>query len=189
MPTPGDHSEADRGRNRLQDALVRMLRNEEGTTAVEFAIVSVPFLSLVMAILETALAFFAGQAFETAVASAGRLIRTGQAQEDGLTADTFKQKVCTQVAEFMDCSKIYVEVKRYATFGDVSFGLPIDSDGKLKTIGYEYSPGHGGDIVVVRAYYEWPVFFNRLGGDTSNLADGNHLLSAAAAFRNEPFPW
>lgn len=167
----------------------RFVRDERGTTAVEFGIVAVPFLALIMAIFETALTFFAGQAFDTAVSNAARLIRTGQAQEDGLTADTFRTKICDQVGSFLKCSGIYVDVQKYATFSAISLTMPIDTDGNLKKTGYQYAPGNGGDIVVVRAFYEWPVLINWYGTKTANLTNGSHLLSAAAAFRNEPFPW
>jgi Flp pilus assembly protein TadG len=167
----------------------RFVRDERGTTAVEFGIIAVPFLALIMATLETALTFFAGQTFDTAVQNAARLIRTGQAQEQGLTADTFRTKICGQLGAFLNCSSIYVDVRKYATFAAIDLAMPIDTDGNLKKNGYVYQPGNGGDIVVVRAYYEWPVMVNWYGTNTANLADGNHLLAAAAAFRNEPFPW
>ena len=54
---------------------------------------------------------------------------------------------------------------------------------------FSFLMGKGGDIVVVRAYYEWPTFSKLLGLNYSNLSDGNHLLAATAAFKNEPFPW
>ena len=60
-------------------AIRRLLRGEAGSATVEFAIVVVPFLALVFAILETAFIFFAQQALENAAATAGRLIMTGQA--------------------------------------------------------------------------------------------------------------
>ena len=165
-------------------------KSEDGATAVEFALIALPFFALILAIIETALAFFAGQALETALASAGRLIRTGQAQSQGLTADTFKQSVCSRLSVMFDCStSLYVDVKTYADFSSISLSVPVDANGNLKTVGYTYTPGHGGSIVVVRAYYKWPVFVNQLGNNLSNMPDGTHLLTATAAFRNEPFPW
>ena len=153
-------------------------KSEDGATAVEFALIALPFFALILAIIETALA------------SAGRLIRTGQAQSQGLTADTFKQSVCSRLSVMFDCStSLYVDVKTYTDFSSISLSVPVDANGNLKTVGYTYTPGHGGSIVVVRAYYKWPVFVNQLGNNLSNMPDGTHLLTATAAFRNEPFPW
>ena len=42
-------------------AACRFARHQDGTAAVEFALVAVPFLALLFAILETALVFFTGQ--------------------------------------------------------------------------------------------------------------------------------
>ena len=48
----------------------RFARQQDGAAAVEFALVAVPFLALMFAILETALVFFAGQTLEAAVTDA-----------------------------------------------------------------------------------------------------------------------
>ena len=58
----------------------RLVRQQDGAAAVEFALIAAPFLALVFAIMETAIVFFAGQALETAAADSARLIMTGQAQ-------------------------------------------------------------------------------------------------------------
>ena len=51
----------------LKWAIVRrFIRQQDGATAVEFAMVAAPFLAMMFAIIETALVFFAGQALETA---------------------------------------------------------------------------------------------------------------------------
>ena len=49
------------------DLVRRFVRQQDGSAAVEFGMVAVPFLGLTFAILETALVFFAGQTLETAV--------------------------------------------------------------------------------------------------------------------------
>jgi Flp pilus assembly protein TadG len=167
----------------------RLRRDEKGATAVEFGLVAIPFIVLLFAILETALVFFAGQTMETAVSNAARLIRTGQAQQQALSATDFKDKICEQVMSLFDCQDgLFVEVRKFDTFDTIDLSKPIDENGKLKT-DFEYSPGNGGDIVVVRAFYEWPVFVKMLGLDLSNMSDGSHLLTATTAFKNEPFPW
>jgi Flp pilus assembly protein TadG len=168
----------------------RFGRDESAATAVEFSLVALPFIALMFAILETGLLFFASQTLETAVANAGRLVRTGQAQQEGLTMDTFKDKICDQVMSLFDCTaKLKLDVRTYQDFADLSLTRPLDADGNLKTDDFKYDPGKGSQIVLVRAYYEWPTFVTRLGNNLANLPNGNHLIAAAAAFRNEPFPW
>ena len=49
-----------------------------------------------------------------------------------------------------------------------------------------FSPGGPGDIVVVRVFYQWPLFVTGMGFNLSNLAGSKRLLTATAAFQNEP---
>ena len=169
-------------------------------TAVEFGFVAVPFLVLLMALLEIGLVFFGNITLEHAVAQASRLIRTGQAQDRGLTATSFKTEVCKHVSGLFDCEKgLKVDVQRFDSFTSVPQNLsdPLDGNKELRD-DFGYNPGAAGDIVVVRAFYEWgltSVFSNfyvyAFGPDSysglSNMAGGNRLLVGTAAFRNEPF--
>lgn len=171
-------------------ALRRFRRDETGATAVEFGLIALPFFALLFAILETALLFLAGQSLENAVDDSVRLIRTGQAQQNGMSANSFRAQVCSEMTLLISCvENLRIDVRTYETFDSMNIPTPIDADGNLKYDDFIYDAGHGGDIVVVRAYYEWPTFSKLLGLDFSNLSDGNHLLGATAAFKNEPFPW
>jgi Flp pilus assembly protein TadG len=165
-------------------------RDRRGATAVEFALIALPFFALIFAIIETALCFFAGQALDTALMNASRSIRTGQAQAASYTANDFKTKICNQLTYMFNCSaNLYVNVQTFASFSAITLTTPTDANGNLLTTGYTYTAGSGGDIVLIRAYYEWPVFINTLGNNLANEPDGKHLLTATVAFQNEPFPW
>lgn len=167
---------------------LRFRRSEDGGTAVEFAIVVVPFLALLFAILETAIVFFAGQILETAVSDSARLIMTGQAQTGGFNQAKFKQSVCSNIHGLFDCTNgISIDVKTYNSFASVSLANPVDNNGKFSDAGFTYQPGGPGDIVVVRLFYQWPVYFSMLGFDLADLAGGKRLLVGTAAFRNEPY--
>lgn len=86
-----------------------------------------------------------------------------------------------------DCeSQLRVDVRTYSHFDSIDLADPIDEDGELIE-DFEYDPGVGGELVVVRAFYEWPVFTNLLGLGLATLANGKHLIAATTAFRNEPF--
>ncbi len=166
----------------------RFGRSEDGAAAIEFAIVIVPFLALLFAIMETAIVFFAGQVLETAVADSARLIMTGQAQTQGFNQSQFKDAVCARVHGLFDCAGgISIDVKTYQNFSNVDMASPIDKNGKLVKSNFGYQPGGPGDIVVVRMFYEWPVYLSFLGFNLSDLADSKRLLVGTAAFRNEPY--
>ena len=50
-----------------------------------------------------------------------------------------------------------------------------------------YNPGGPGDIVMLRLYYQYPVYVNLLGFNLSNLTGGYDLFAATAVFKNEPY--
>jgi Flp pilus assembly protein TadG len=167
--------------------LRRFVRHRKATTSIEFGLVAAPFLALTFATLQTALIFFAGQALETAAATSARLIMTGQAQTQGWSTSDFKQQVCNSITGIFDCQNgVYVDVETYATFADANLSSPI-TNGNFNTSAMGYNPGGPGDIVVVRLYYQYPVFMNMLGLNLSDVNGGYNLLAATAIFKNEPY--
>jgi Flp pilus assembly protein TadG len=165
----------------------QFLRREDGAAAVEFGLVAAPFLALLFAIMETALIFFAGQTLETAAADSARLILTGQAQSQGLTQSTFKDKVCAKIFGLFDCNAgMNVDVKKYSTFTSVDLTRPVDANGNLVN-NFAYQPGGPCDIVVVRLIYQFPVYVSLLGFNLADMAGGKRLLIATSVFRNEPY--
>jgi Flp pilus assembly protein TadG len=163
--------------------LRRFIRNRRATTSIEFGLLAAPFIALSLAILQTAIIFFAGQALETAAATSARLILTGQAQTQGWSAAQFKQQVCASITGLFNCqSGVYIDVENYASFADANLSSPV-TNGNLNTSAMNYNPGGAGDVVMVRLYYPYPVFMNLL----SNLSGGFNLLAATAIFKTEPY--
>jgi Flp pilus assembly protein TadG len=162
-------------------------RAAKGSAAVEFAIVSIPFFLLLFAIIEISLLFFITEILDTAVAKSARLIRTGIAKQTSMTANSFKTDVCNHMFSPTDCnSNLILDVRSYMDFASTTSVTIIDADGNIQPT--QYTNGNASEIIVVRAYYPWPVFFGQLSGGRY-LADGRRVLAGAAAFKNEPFPW
>ena len=67
-----------------------------------------------------------------------------------------------------------------------SMNKPLDANENFIDPG-AFDFGTPSDIVVVRAYYQWPT--NKIFGSLSlkNLSNGKRLIGSFAAFRNEPF--
>jgi len=174
---------------RLHRLMLRFMRKQEGSAAVEFSIVAIPFLGLTFAILESALVFFASQTLESAVQDSARLIMTGQAQNGGWSADQFKEQVCTKMnGGLFDCAnKLLVDVKSYANFSAITTDPPPVTNGQLDTSKLNYNTGTPGTIEVVRFYYAWPIYVSLLGDNLGNLSGSNRMLVATAVFCNEPY--
>jgi Flp pilus assembly protein TadG len=167
------------------------VRRQDGAAAVEFGLVALPFLALIFAILETALVFFANQTLEVAATDAARLIMTGQAQSAGYTQSTFKTQVVCNLLQtgvsLFDCENgVQVDVQTYSSYSAVNSTPPVNN-GQLDTSNMGYNPGGAGQIVVVRLYYQWPIYVTLLGNNLDNLSGGKRLLVATSVFRNEPF--
>jgi hypothetical protein len=165
---------------------LRLLQREDGTAAVEFALVAAPFFALLFAIMETALVFFASQVLETAAADVGRLVLTGQAQGKSLSQADFKtNEVCTKIMGLFDCEKgLTVDVKKYSSFASADMSRPVDANGNVIS---NYQLGGPCDIVVARLIYQFPVYVSLLGFNLADMAGGKRLVVATSVFRNEPY--
>jgi Flp pilus assembly protein TadG len=170
------------------------LGNDRGATAVEFALVAAPFLALLVAILQTALVFFASRVLDEVTEEASRYIMTGQAQNGGVTQAGFKTYVCTSantsalVSALFTCGNIMVNVQSYVDFASASTTSPtltFNGSGNVSNT-WSYNMGNPGDIVVVQVMYQWPVVLGPLSFSLANLSNGNRLLVSTAVFKREP---
>jgi Flp pilus assembly protein TadG len=162
-------------------------KREDGAAALEFALVAAPFIALLLATVQTAGAFFAGQVLESAVTDASRMVLTGAAKAT-MDQTAFATAVCGKVQALFNCSGLMIDVQTAASFATANTAMPsLNHDGSGHvTNTWQYNPGNPGDIVVMRVMYEWPVFLGPLGLSLSNESNGNLLLMATATFRNEP---
>jgi Flp pilus assembly protein TadG len=185
-------------RARARASLRRWRRDESGATAVEMAIVALPFLLLLFGIMSVCLFYFANFAIENAVWQAARAIRTGQVQQGkgayvGKTTDAdkkaaFKKALCAAAPTFLDCnSKAVVIVQSNANFSSISQPSCTNNGNVINDSAAAFNTGAGSAVVLVTVCYPWdfggklPLF--KLG----NLNDGSLLMQASVAFRTEPF--
>jgi Flp pilus assembly protein TadG len=173
-----------RARLRLARSAGRFARADEGATAVEFALVAIPFMMLLFAIIELGLVFLVSITLENAVIDAGRTIRTGELQSTGGSAASFKTAVCNRMNWLgSKCSSaLRLDVR---TFSDYSTGKTSATDTNVPTV-MEWSPGSAGSIVVIRAYYTWPLITPMLNTGLQS-ANGSRIIYAATSFTNEPY--
>jgi len=103
---------------RSRTALDRFLAARRGSTAVEFAMVAMPFFFMMFAVLELAFVFVLDSVLENAVIETGRLVRTGQAESQGFNATQFKTSMCGRMSIFSsDCmAERLSSSKRYFLF-------------------------------------------------------------------------
>ena len=181
---------SDSARPWSKGCLARLLRNflrqRRGVAAIEFAVIAIPFFLLIMGIVEVGLIFWAGYELENATSAAARLVRTRQAQIGGYTVDQLRAQLCQNVVILSDCNtKVKLSVQTFPTFAGITVSSAVDQNGTLQT-SFPYSLGGPGAIVLLTAFYEWPLTTPLTSAALGNLGDGNYLLQISMAFRNEP---
>jgi Flp pilus assembly protein TadG len=163
-------------------------RDDRGVTAIEFALLAIPFFALVGAILETALVFLASQILDAAVGDSSRLIRTGQAQNANYTAANFNNAICNSLYGLFDCTKLQVKVSIINGFASATVTSPLNPlDPTQWTLVPAYNPGVGSQVIMVQVYYKWHTLLNFGGFNLSTSSDGTRLMGSVRVFQNEPF--
>jgi Flp pilus assembly protein TadG len=166
----------------------RFLRDRRAGAAVEFALVLLPFLMVLMTMINSALVLLAGQVLQTSATNAARLIMTGQAQNANDTLAQFKSGICASLTVMFNCaSNLYIDVESFSSFSSISLSNVTNANGTVNSGGFSYSPGNPGDIVVVRLIYQWPIIASGLTAGLASSANSTNTLVATVAFRNEPF--
>lgn len=184
-------------------AVDRFSRAREGATAVEFGLVALPFLALSGASLEAGLTFFGQSILQQAVTDAGRQIYTGQFQTANVgTTDAttlirnFRTAMCSpggraRITTF-PCANVQISITKAASFGSA---VPVRATVTDPQTGIsDWNPGfasyacaRAGDVMVVQAAVDIPVFLPLLGAAYATLPNRRRVLQAATVFQVEPF--
>jgi Flp pilus assembly protein TadG len=178
--------------------LRRLRRNEDGTTAIEFAIVAIPFFMFIFGLMGVSSYFFIMTSLEKGMDQSSRLIRTGQAQTpDPVTGQTmkvkdFKKSICDNAGSWVKCDKVQVFVKTFAEWADVepqpciaNSGAAVNTanpDDDLATYA-----GASNDIVLVTTCYKWDFAGKVPYINMGQMSDGSLMMQTATAFRTEPY--
>lgn len=170
-------------------------KDQDGATALEFAILAVPFFALLFSIVELAIVFFLSSTLTFAMNEAARDVRTGEFQSSCGNAEEFKQAVCDKMGSLGNCANLRIDVVTSPNGRFQPDLLPTvpnvedpDNPGNPQIPPDSYAQTQARSVVVVRAQYyhklAFPGEFTRL----SNQPGNNRLLTSSTAFRNEPFP-
>ncbi|MGX5799903.1 TadE/TadG family type IV pilus assembly protein [Bradyrhizobium sp. Arg314] len=169
--------------------------DRRGSTAMEFAMLAVPFALLVFAILESCISFAGQEVMANITDDVARQLRTGQLQKSNVTEASIKQLICTRLEIIVakDCPGLLVDLREYSSFADAATaGYRINGDqivltqsGSDKT--FTISPGLAESINMLRVFYKWPVMTDLLAKQMQNFTDGTTLHFASVTWQNEPF--
>ncbi len=181
--------------------LSSLRKNRDGTTAIEFAILGIPFMALLFGIVEISVLFFVTSTTHHAVSEVSRQVRTGEFQASGGGADEFKEAVCAAMSGVGSCENLRIDVISSATGQFSTLSLPTSptscsgTPSEVEACEGEdpdmpadvYNDTSGGDVVIVRVQYVHRLSVPNELTRLSNAAGNTHVITATTAFKNEPF--
>lgn len=182
--------------------LDRLVADVRGATMIEFAFVVAPFIALMLALLQTTLIYFVQEALETAVEATIRTVITGQAQAKDASGSTsgmtsaqlqarFQQSACAKLPSFLNCNKLYVDVRSASSWAAMDTSLPTittDANGNI-TNNFSYSLGAQGSVIMVRLMYLWPLQGSPIQLGLANMANSKtqRLVVATSVAKSETY--
>ncbi|MEP2945026.1 MAG: TadE/TadG family type IV pilus assembly protein [Lentilitoribacter sp.] len=192
----------------LMHPVKRIRKSESGSTALEFGVLAIPFFMIIVATVETLVAFAGEQILVNAVDKMSRQLRTGEitfnmGRTTDLTEAEFRELFCNEINIVLSCSntissdqKLFIDLKNVVNYSDIDVGIPKVSSAdyaELDTSGFGYAPGGSGSINVLRVYYKWDVTVDLIRPYITNIrpgAEGSeyYLMVSTTAFRNEGYP-
>ncbi len=173
--------------NALKPKCGKFYRGDEGTTAVEFSMLLVPYIMVVLAILEVSLMYLSASLLEGSTTNAARMIKTGQIQQSGSVdpAGDFRNVLCSQAAIIIACDDIEIEAQTMVSYDDFDTLQPqFDDDGNMVSQGF--AVGGSNDRILIRASFRYemmtPLIGPLLGGP-----DSSHVFISTLVLQTEPY--
>lgn len=160
---------------------------EDGAVAVEFSMLAIPFIFLLIGIMEICLMFASNSVLDGATQDAARLVRTGQAQQsNGNPEDVFADRLCEKASVLIDCGDLQfevIEMPRFADFG--SFGASFDKEGNLQSRGFE--PGGVNSVNLIRVIYRYKLATPMIAQFLSDGPNNTRLMISTVVLQTEPY--
>ena len=166
----------------------QLIRQDDGATAVEFALVSVPFIFLLVGIIEMSLMFAASSTLHAGTNEAARMIRTGQAQQTsvGTPEDVFRGELCRKVNTLLNCDLLQYQVVPLDRFADYSsYAATFDEDGNLEDATFD--AGGSSSVVLIRVAYRYPLLVPLVGNLMSDGPGMTNLFISTVVIQSEPY--
>ena len=179
-------------------------RNDEnGVTAIEFALIAPVFLFIMMGIVEFSLIMLTSFVMEGATNITSRLGKTGFVAENTTRQEQIVKSIKDRTAGLLDPEKIHITTEVYSNFENIGKAEPcitsspcsgaagvnfvdVNGNGTWDSDMGAAGLGNAGDVVVYTVSYAWPLITPMI----STFLGGNTFdISARAVVRNEPYAY
>ncbi|MEO5756113.1 MAG: TadE/TadG family type IV pilus assembly protein [Mesorhizobium sp.] len=171
----------------------RFLRDKKGSTALEFALLALPFALLVFAILESCISFAGQEVMANVTDDIARQLRTGQIKQVDATPEKLAPVICDRMKIIVsqDCiASLVVDLHEYPTFADAATASFTITNKKLVVSQGTNSQDFSGKAEarnVLRVFYKWPVMTDFLAASMANLENGKTLHFTSVTWQSEPY--
>ena len=184
---------ADQHQARRPRFFARFLGDRRGSTAIEFAILAIPFALLVFAILESCIAFAGQEVMANITDDVARKLRTGQLKAADIAGDNLKNMICQklEIIVSQDCpDQMDVDLRQYTTFADAALASFRIQGGQViltksgATQPFAVTAGAAESKNMLRVFYKWPIMTDLLA---QSMGGNKTLHFASVTWQNEPF--
>ena len=187
----------------LRQTLRRFQHCTSGVAGVEFAFAAPILFMVVVGIMEVSMIFFASTLLEGGLREAARFGITGSEPSQVSREERIVEIVNAHGAGQITITAEDITILVYSDFGSIGEPEPyadentngeydagepftdINCSGEWDQDMGSAGAGSGGDVVLYRVDYEWPLLVGLLAPVFGN--DGKVPLSASVAVRNEPY--
>lgn len=181
------------------------LKNNNGSTIIEFAVVAPALFLLLTGIIEIGLILFTNSAMEGATNVGARIGTTGFTTGGLTREDYIRSEIQRMTGGFLNPTLLDISILSYSSFSNIGKPEPciapptapcpgaagvnfvdVNGNGSFDTDQGRSSAGGAGSIVLYRATYPWHVFTPLM---SSFLGTGGiYTITAVSAVRNEQIP-
>ena len=169
----------------------RFRKDIRGTTAIEFAILVVPFLLLLFAIIETSLSFATQQLMANSADNLARDIRVGNLKTAAMPPQRSSSSAfainCRPLLVRNCTNDVVVDLKTYSDYASMPTTIPRNANKDVNTTGFNVAVGGPEAKQMLRVFYRWKYFTDLIGAQMAELSDRRTLLYTSAVWKNEPF--
>jgi len=153
-----------------------------GTAALEFALVSLPFVALLLAILQVGLALYFQVALDYATQQSARQVQIGGVARSMPVATFVSNIFCPNFSPLVPCSGIAVDLRPVADYySDPAVTLKFPS-GTVPDSSFSFCPGSPGQLMFLRIAYQAPAFSQAWWSGTASTT---RTIQSTTAFLNE----
>jgi Flp pilus assembly protein TadG len=160
---------------------------QDGATAIEFAILAIPFIFLLTGIIELAIMYGASAMLEGATNSAARQVRTGQLQAaPGDPEATFRDALCDYLVALVSCADVIVDGIPVDSFMDVADLQPqYDENGTMIPQGFTAAGSN--ERMLIRTSYDYKMLTPFIGTLLAGNSSGTMHFMSTIVLQVEPY--